>query len=106
MFKSQNREVLFAYDAADEVSLLALQQFHMKSIKSVENWSGAGSETQTTSKFAQICIPLIEDTRLRKMASDQIYCKGVDVQIFKVRSTEICIILHADLVMMTEEFIV
>lgn len=52
MFKAENKEVLFAYDAADEVSLLALQQFRMKSVKSVENWtrSEAGGETQTASK--------------------------------------------------------
>ncbi|VDN03797.1 unnamed protein product [Thelazia callipaeda] len=39
MFKSANKEVLFAYDAADEVCLLAMQQFRMMPIKSVENWT-------------------------------------------------------------------
>uniref|UniRef100_A0A915Q0S7 Histidine kinase/HSP90-like ATPase domain-containing protein n=1 Tax=Setaria digitata TaxID=48799 RepID=A0A915Q0S7_9BILA len=50
MFKSGNKEVLFAYDAADEVCLLAMQQFRMKSIKSVENWTGveAGGDSQTS----------------------------------------------------------
>ncbi|EFO22676.1 heat shock protein 75 [Loa loa] len=49
MFKSANKEVLFAYDAADEVCLLAMQQFRMKSIKSAENWTRieAGGDSQT-----------------------------------------------------------
>lgn len=52
MFKSANREVLFAYDAADEVCLLAMQQFRMKSIKSAENWTRieAGGDSQAASK--------------------------------------------------------
>lgn len=52
MFKSENKEVLFAYDAADEVCLLALQQFRMKSIKSAENWTRveAGDDSQSASK--------------------------------------------------------
>ncbi|KAL4002163.1 Hsp90 family protein [Acanthocheilonema viteae] len=49
MFKSENKEVLFVYDAADEVCLLAMQQFRMKSIKSAENWTRveAGGDSQT-----------------------------------------------------------
>lgn len=49
MFKSQNREVLFAYDAGDEVSLLAMQQYKMKAIKSIESWTNAegGGDAQT-----------------------------------------------------------
>ncbi|VDN54928.1 unnamed protein product [Dracunculus medinensis] len=51
MFKSQNREVLFAYDPADEIVFLSLSQFNMKQLKSVENWArneGADEKTSTT----------------------------------------------------------
>ncbi|MCP9258757.1 TNF receptor-associated protein 1 [Dirofilaria immitis] len=54
MFKAENKEVLFAYDAADEVCLLAMQQFHMKSIKSAENWTR--TETAGDSQTATISI--------------------------------------------------
>lgn len=55
MFKSQNKEVLFAYDAGDEVSLLALQQFKMKAIKSVESWTNieGGGNSPPASMFLQ-----------------------------------------------------
>ena len=39
MFKSQNREVLFAYDPADEVVFLSLPQFRLKQLKSVDHWA-------------------------------------------------------------------
>ncbi|VDO18221.1 unnamed protein product [Brugia timori] len=54
MFKSANKEVLFAYDAADEVCLLAMQQFRMKSVKSAENWTRA--ETDGDTQTATITI--------------------------------------------------
>lgn len=37
----QNREVLFAYEAADETVFLSLPQYRMKQLKSVENWAKA-----------------------------------------------------------------
>lgn len=50
MFKSQNREVLFAYDAADEVVFLSLPQYKMKQLKSVDHWAQSyeGSEASTS----------------------------------------------------------
>uniref|UniRef100_A0A0N4TNZ9 HATPase_c domain-containing protein n=1 Tax=Brugia pahangi TaxID=6280 RepID=A0A0N4TNZ9_BRUPA len=54
MFKSANKEVLFAYDAADEVCLLAMQQFRMKSVKSAENWTRV--ETDGDTQTATITI--------------------------------------------------
>lgn len=50
MFKSQNREVLFAYDAADEVVFLSLPQYKMKQLKSVDHWAQfyEGSEASTS----------------------------------------------------------
>lgn len=54
MFKSQNREVLFAYDPADEIVFLSLSQFNMKQLKSVENWArneGADEKTSTSEFF-------------------------------------------------------
>uniref|UniRef100_A0A9J2P7J7 Histidine kinase/HSP90-like ATPase domain-containing protein n=1 Tax=Ascaris lumbricoides TaxID=6252 RepID=A0A9J2P7J7_ASCLU len=49
MFKSQNREVLFAYEAADETVLLSLPQYRMKQLKSVDNWAKTeGTNEQST----------------------------------------------------------
>lgn len=49
MFKSQNREVLFAYEAADETVFLSLPQYRMKQLKSVDNWAKTeGTNEQST----------------------------------------------------------
>ncbi|MFH4980453.1 hypothetical protein AB6A40_007162 [Gnathostoma spinigerum] len=46
MFKSQNREVLFAYDPSDEVVFLTLPQFEMKQLRSVDNWARTEGTTE------------------------------------------------------------
>uniref|UniRef100_A0A0N5A909 HATPase_c domain-containing protein n=1 Tax=Syphacia muris TaxID=451379 RepID=A0A0N5A909_9BILA len=46
MFKSQNREVLFAYEAADEVVFLSLPQFKQKQLKSVDHWAQYNENTE------------------------------------------------------------
>ncbi|CAD6188157.1 unnamed protein product [Caenorhabditis auriculariae] len=44
VIKSQNREVLFLYDPADEVVFLSLHQFGMKNLVPVEKWAGQEAE--------------------------------------------------------------
>ncbi|CAI4220951.1 unnamed protein product, partial [Auanema sp. JU1783] len=44
VIKSQNKEVLFLYEAADEVVFLALQQFQMKQLVTVERWAAQEAE--------------------------------------------------------------
>ncbi|CAI5446166.1 unnamed protein product [Caenorhabditis angaria] len=49
VIKSQNKEVLFLYDPADEVVFLGLGQFAMKNLVPVEKWAQeeAGNEDKT-----------------------------------------------------------
>uniref|UniRef100_A0A914RU74 Uncharacterized protein n=1 Tax=Parascaris equorum TaxID=6256 RepID=A0A914RU74_PAREQ len=46
MFESQNREVLFAYEAADETVFLSLPQYRMKQLKSVDSWAKSGGTNE------------------------------------------------------------
>lgn len=48
MIKSQNKEILFIYEPADEIVFLGLGQFSMKQMVAVEKW--AGEEAEKTEK--------------------------------------------------------
>ncbi|KHN78556.1 Heat shock protein 75 kDa, mitochondrial [Toxocara canis] len=54
MFKSQNREVLFAYEAADETVFLSLPQYKMKQLKSVDNWAKTEGADQPSAETTTI----------------------------------------------------
>ncbi|PIO69511.1 hypothetical protein TELCIR_08657 [Teladorsagia circumcincta] len=47
LIKSQNKEVLFLYEPADEVVFLSLGQFQMKSLVGVEKWAESAASTDT-----------------------------------------------------------
>lgn len=48
VIKSQNKEVLFLYDPADEVVFLGLGQFGMKQLVPVEKWAQEEAEKTGT----------------------------------------------------------
>ncbi|KAK6024633.1 Hsp90 protein [Ostertagia ostertagi] len=58
LIKSQNKEVLFLYEPADEVVFLSLGQFQMKSLVGVEKWAesaaSADTEKADTKQFRDI----------------------------------------------------
>uniref|UniRef100_A0A915ATD3 Derlin n=3 Tax=Parascaris univalens TaxID=6257 RepID=A0A915ATD3_PARUN len=54
MFESQNREVLFAYEAADETVFLSLPQYRMKQLKSVDSWAKSGGTNEKSNAATSI----------------------------------------------------
>ncbi|XGW16796.1 hypothetical protein V3C99_001884 [Haemonchus contortus] len=47
LIKSQNKEVLFLYEPADEVVFLSMGQFQMKSLIGIEKWAESAASTET-----------------------------------------------------------
>jgi len=46
LFKSRNWEVLFIYDAADELVLLSMPQYQMHEVQSIEKWAQKNGESE------------------------------------------------------------
>lgn len=53
VIRSQNKEVLFLYEPADEVVFLALNQFQMKNLVGVEKWAESAVTAEEKSETKQ-----------------------------------------------------